>query len=163
MSEFEGDELEDRGFTLVELAVVVLIIGVLVAIAVPFYLSAQNKAHDRAVESTLRNALSASHEYSINNNGTFPSTTSQTAQALASLEGSITFTTSLSPVENHVDVVNTSNGGVCIAAKSASGNLFAVFYSDSATTYYGPGTSGYSSSSTPDCSSMSGDQQSAGW
>src|SRR5439155_11775552 len=50
-------EHDEEGFTLIELMVVVLIIAILLAIAIPTFLGARNRANDRAAQSNLRNAL----------------------------------------------------------------------------------------------------------
>jgi type IV pilus assembly protein PilA len=65
----EGDE----GFTLIELLVVVVIIGVLVAIAVPVYLNYRKGAADKSAQSDVRGAISAVEQYYTDNSNAYPS------------------------------------------------------------------------------------------
>jgi len=64
----------DEGFTLIELLVVVVIIGVLVAIAVPVYLNYRQGAADKSAQSDVRGAISAIEQYYTNNGNTYPAT-----------------------------------------------------------------------------------------
>ena len=50
---------DDEGFTLIELMVVLLIIAILLAIAIPTFLGARNTANARSTQENLRNALTA--------------------------------------------------------------------------------------------------------
>ncbi len=54
---------DEAGFTLVELLVVLVIVGILVGLAVPAYLSYKERAGDTAARSNLRTALSAAEAY----------------------------------------------------------------------------------------------------
>src|SRR5262245_60080925 len=71
----------DEGFTLIELLVVVVIIGVLVAIAVPVYLNYRQGAADKSAQSDVRGAISAVEQWYTDNNNTYPAgpTAKQTA------------------------------------------------------------------------------------
>jgi type IV pilus assembly protein PilA len=54
---------DDKGFTLIELMVVVLIIAILIAIAIPTFLGMRRRAQDRAAQSDLRNGYTAAKAF----------------------------------------------------------------------------------------------------
>jgi type IV pilus assembly protein PilA len=72
-------EKNEAGFTLIELLVVVVIIGILIAIAIPLYLNYENGAKNKSSASDLRAAISAVEQCYTDNNNAYPSAFSVTA------------------------------------------------------------------------------------
>ena len=78
-----GDAGDDAGFTLIELMVVLLILAILLAIAIPTFLGVTKSANDRAAQSNLNTALVNAKAYYQNQSQTY-TTTAAAVAALSS-------------------------------------------------------------------------------
>jgi type IV pilus assembly protein PilA len=58
---------DERGFTLIELMIVIAIIGILAAIAIPQFSSYRKRAYNSAAQSDLKNAATAEEAYFVDN------------------------------------------------------------------------------------------------
>ena len=132
----------EEGFTLIELMVVVLIIAILIAIAIPTFLGARTRAQDRQAQSNLRNAFAA-EKVVYTDNQTFTTN----AATLSGIEPSLTYTAaatvSASTDAKSIYVITANaDGTVVLGAKSKSGACFYMQDSANAPTQFAKDTNG---------------------
>ena len=119
----------DGGFTLIELMVVVMIIAVLIAIAIPSFLGFRSSAQDRSAQSDIRNTLLVEKAIWLDT-GNYTAVAADLTAFEPSLLFDATGVAGTSLILNGTDTV-------CIQRISASGTAFGIWESSTLGTYYG--------------------------
>jgi type IV pilus assembly protein PilA len=131
--------------------VVVLIIGILIAIALPTFLGARQRAQDRAAQSNLRNGLQAAKTF-------FTDADAYTGFDDLKGEGiepSLTWVDNADPAVGSVSVNTESATAVILVAESASGDFFCVADDSTVGTTYDTGAAFADVDTVAECAAAS--------
>jgi type IV pilus assembly protein PilA len=114
---------DENGFTLIEILVVILILAVLMAIAVPSFLRSKKKGNDSQAHAALRSGLAAERTYYVD----YQSYTTDQAK-LRAIESNVVWDTTDSKVSGVMAVTAgvPADSVVVMASTSTSGSVYCI-------------------------------------
>jgi type IV pilus assembly protein PilA len=124
---------DESGFTLVELLVVMLILGLLAAIAIPAFFNQRDKARDAQAKTYARTAETAMETYATDNGGVYTNADTAALLEIESTLNGATFAAGSPAVPAGV-TGGATNKSYKVTVESDTGNTFSVTRLDNGTT-----------------------------
>ncbi|MFN2612249.1 MAG: type IV pilin protein [Solirubrobacterales bacterium] len=111
----------EEGFTLVELLVVMLILGILAAIAIPSFFNQRDKAHDADAKAAVRTAQTAMETFATDHGGKYTGATAGTSTSDLN-----TIEPTLNNQGTRLSVVAATDTSYTVKDVSTTGSTFSI-------------------------------------
>jgi type IV pilus assembly protein PilA len=111
----------EEGFTLVELLVVMLILGILAAIAIPSFFNQRDKARDADAKSAARTAQTSMETYATDNGGSYAGATPAVLQGIEETLNGAALTVPAVAAGSYTVRVTSDTGNTFDISRAANG------------------------------------------